>query len=80
MKLKKLIKLLNPNEIITIHILNKAGDWEKNKFYGEVKNIPYYLLNYRIINDEKGMGYAINFIMSEWKPAAIEILCDEPII
>lgn len=80
MKLKKLIKLLNPNEIIAIHVLNKAGDWEKNKFYGEVKNIPYWLVNYRIINDEKNMRCAINFIMSEWEPAAIEILCYEPII
>ena len=80
MKLKKLIKLVNPNEIIAIHVLNKAGDWEKNKFYGEVKNIPYCLLNYRIINDEKDMGYGINFIMSEWEPATIEILCDEPFV
>ena len=80
MKLKKLIKLLNPNEIIAIHVLNKAGDWEKNKFYGKVKNVPYSLLNYHIINDKEDMGYAINFIISDWEFAAIEILCDEPII
>ena len=80
MKLKKLIKLLNPNEAIAIHVLNKEGNWEKNKFYGKVKDIPYWLVNYRIINNEKDMGYAINFIMSEWEPATIEILCYEPII
>ena len=80
MKLKKLIKLLNPNETIVIHILNKAGDWEKNKFCGKVKNVPYSLLNYYIINSIEDMGYAINFIMSEWGSAAIEILCYEPII
>ena len=45
MKLKKLIKLLNPNETITIHVLNGMGDWEKNKFYGKVKVSK---TNYRI--------------------------------
>lgn len=80
MKLKKLIKLLNPNEAIAIHVLNKEGNWEKNKFYGKVKDIPYSLSNYHIINSIEDMGYAINFIMSDWEPATIEILCYEPII
>lgn len=80
MKLKKLIKLLNPNETITIHVLNEMGDWEKNKFYGKVKNVPYSLLNYHIINDKEDMGYAINFVISERGQAAIEILCDEPFV
>ena len=44
MKLKKLIKFLNSNETIAIHVLNKAGHWERNKFYGEVKNISYWLV------------------------------------
>lgn len=80
MKLKKLIKLLNPNEAIVIHVLNKAGDWEKNKFCGKIKNVPYSLLNYHIINDKEDMGYAINFVISEGESSAIEILCDEPFV
>ena len=80
MKLKKLIKLLDPNEKVIIHVLNKMGDWEKNKFYGKVKNIPYSLLNYHIMNSKEDMGYGINFIMSEWEPVTIEILCDEPVV
>ena len=79
MKLKKLIKLLDPNEKVIIHVLNKTGDWEKNKFYGKVKHIPHSLSNCYIMNDKEDMRYAINF-RATYDSQYIEILCDEPIV
>lgn len=60
MELRKVIKFLNPNDYVVMHMIDKDGEWVNEVFKGFVIDIPWSFINLPLYNDEKEDIYGIS--------------------